>query len=538
MSSTIFFFLFIPLLALILLAVNLIFAPHNPYMEKNSAFECGFSSFLGQNRTQFSISFFIFALLFLLFDLEILLVYPYLVSAYTNGLYGLIVMLMFLLALTLGFAFELGKKALFIDSRQMSNVATNATNNSPINNSSTTSSTCSTKSLVKQADISQNVGLLYITNDSVSYDIISDKFKSFSVTSTIQVGVPMVNKKFFSNTSYCMAGESSNDNTSSDLPDLVNSRAIGKWDSSTVPDTVSQRENDTFDHNRYIKDQAENAKIRHDNREGFHKQCIDVSDFVTSKSGKLHSDLESKDIREMAKDINKAEQKEEAQKLYDAYHDEIITVYSVVKEDINCDRHLELRYLVVKEDNKAVNDDTNIEQEKKFITKYKKFINKFREFYSSVSYLSNFPFCLFMVKRFIRNYNFSRSRYHYTEPYLIKKSKWDNSIVIYMPASYITKYGNLMEILKSRVNKAWHYEGAFIVINKNKNYIFKAYGWNRFNYRFELFSTIDLINLIFETTKSVNKSPNQVDIFIHLRPAKFLGFRLPKKKRVSKKKRV
>ena len=123
MSSTIFFFLFIPLLAFILLSVNLIFAPHNPYMEKNSAFECGFSSFLGQNRTQFSISFFVFALLFLLFDLEILLVYPYLVSAYTNGVYGLVIMLMFLLALTLGFAFELGKKALSIDSRQMSNVA-------------------------------------------------------------------------------------------------------------------------------------------------------------------------------------------------------------------------------------------------------------------------------------------------------------------------------------------------------------------------------------------------------------------------------
>ena len=124
MSSTIFFFLFIPLLAFILLAVNLILAPHNPYMEKNSAFECGFSSFLGQNRTQFSISFFIFALLFLLFDLEILLVYPYLVSAYANGVYGLVIMLMFLLALTLGFAFELGKKALSIDSRQTSSLAT------------------------------------------------------------------------------------------------------------------------------------------------------------------------------------------------------------------------------------------------------------------------------------------------------------------------------------------------------------------------------------------------------------------------------
>src|SRR5271168_3235113 len=119
MTSTTFFFIFIPLLAIILLAVNLIFAPHNPYQEKDSAFECGFHSFLGQNRTQFSISFFIFALLFLLFDLEILLVYPYVVSAHTNGIYGLVIMLVFFLALTLGFAFELGKNALKIDSRQM-----------------------------------------------------------------------------------------------------------------------------------------------------------------------------------------------------------------------------------------------------------------------------------------------------------------------------------------------------------------------------------------------------------------------------------
>ena len=120
MSTTMFFFFFIPFLALVLLAINLIFAPHNPYQEKNSAFECGFHSFLGQNRTQFSISFFVFALLFLLFDLEILLVYPYIVSAYTNDIYGLVIMLLFFLLLTLGFAFELGKNALKIDSRQVS----------------------------------------------------------------------------------------------------------------------------------------------------------------------------------------------------------------------------------------------------------------------------------------------------------------------------------------------------------------------------------------------------------------------------------
>jgi NADH-ubiquinone oxidoreductase chain 3 len=119
MSTTTFFLIFIPILAFLLLLINIIFSPHNSYQEKDSAFECGFHSFLGQNRTQFSISFFIFALLFLLFDLEILLIYPYVVSAYFNGLYGLIIMLIFFIILTLGFAFELGKNALKIESKQI-----------------------------------------------------------------------------------------------------------------------------------------------------------------------------------------------------------------------------------------------------------------------------------------------------------------------------------------------------------------------------------------------------------------------------------
>jgi NADH-ubiquinone oxidoreductase chain 3 len=118
MNSTIIFFIFIPLLAFIFLIINLLLAPHNSYKEKDSVFECGFHSFLGQNRTQFSISFFIFALLFLLFDLEILLIYPYIVSAYTNDIYGLLIMIIFFLILTLGFTFELGKKALNIDTIQ------------------------------------------------------------------------------------------------------------------------------------------------------------------------------------------------------------------------------------------------------------------------------------------------------------------------------------------------------------------------------------------------------------------------------------
>jgi NADH-ubiquinone oxidoreductase chain 3 len=121
MTTTTFFFFLIPILVIILLLVNLLLSPHNPYQEKDSAFECGFHSFLGQNRTQFSISFFIFALLFLLFDLEILLVYPYIISAYSNGIYGLVIMLFFFIVLTLGFVFELGKNALKIESRQTYN---------------------------------------------------------------------------------------------------------------------------------------------------------------------------------------------------------------------------------------------------------------------------------------------------------------------------------------------------------------------------------------------------------------------------------
>ena len=118
MTSIIFFFIFVPILSIILLSVNFIFAPHKPYKEKKTPFECGYHSFLSQNRTQFTISFFIFALLFLIFDLEIVLIYPYSVSSYANNIYGLIVMIIFTLLLTVGFIFELGKNALKIESKQ------------------------------------------------------------------------------------------------------------------------------------------------------------------------------------------------------------------------------------------------------------------------------------------------------------------------------------------------------------------------------------------------------------------------------------
>ena len=118
MNSFIIYIIFVIFIAVLLLTLNFLLSSHNPYMEKKTAFECGFHSFLGQNRTQFTISFFIFALLFLLFDLEILLIYPYTVSAYNNSAYGLLIMLIFFLLLTGGLVFELGKKALNISSKQ------------------------------------------------------------------------------------------------------------------------------------------------------------------------------------------------------------------------------------------------------------------------------------------------------------------------------------------------------------------------------------------------------------------------------------
>jgi NADH-ubiquinone oxidoreductase chain 3 len=121
MNSITFLFIFVSILTLVFLLLNFILAPHNPYQEKYSIFECGFHSFLGQNRTQFGVKFFIFALVYLLLDLEILVIYPFGLSGYENGTYGLIVVLLFTAIITAGFVFELGKNALKIESRQSNN---------------------------------------------------------------------------------------------------------------------------------------------------------------------------------------------------------------------------------------------------------------------------------------------------------------------------------------------------------------------------------------------------------------------------------
>jgi NADH-ubiquinone oxidoreductase chain 3 len=111
------FIIFVSIIALLFLFINLVFAPHNPYQEKDSMFECGFHSFQ-QSRSPFNIAFFIYALVYLLLDLEILLTFPFAVSEYVNNVYGLIITLGFIIIITIGFVFELGKGALKIPSKQ------------------------------------------------------------------------------------------------------------------------------------------------------------------------------------------------------------------------------------------------------------------------------------------------------------------------------------------------------------------------------------------------------------------------------------
>lgn len=118
MNAMTIFMLFVTAIAILFLFLNVGFAPHLPYFEKISSFECGFHSFLGQNRAEFDISFYIFGLAFLLFDLEITLLYPFFNSQYRNSLLGLIFEMLFGYVITFGFVFEIGKGGLKIASKQ------------------------------------------------------------------------------------------------------------------------------------------------------------------------------------------------------------------------------------------------------------------------------------------------------------------------------------------------------------------------------------------------------------------------------------
>jgi NADH:ubiquinone oxidoreductase subunit 3 (subunit A) len=113
MTSLHLLFIFVPVLTGILLMLNVLLAVHKPDTEKVSAYECGFSPVYGQTRAPFSIQYYLVGILFLLFDLEILLLYPLATSLYQVGSYGFVIAVAFFLVLTLGFMFEWGKGALY-----------------------------------------------------------------------------------------------------------------------------------------------------------------------------------------------------------------------------------------------------------------------------------------------------------------------------------------------------------------------------------------------------------------------------------------
>ena len=114
MNNFVMLLIIVPVLALVLLLLNVILAVHKPDAEKVSSYECGFISIYGQTRANFQIHFFLVALLFLIFDLEILLSFPIAVCLYTVGTYGFTIFILFFLVLTIGFVFEIGSGAISI----------------------------------------------------------------------------------------------------------------------------------------------------------------------------------------------------------------------------------------------------------------------------------------------------------------------------------------------------------------------------------------------------------------------------------------
>ena len=109
---TIIIFLAIALiLSLGFLILNVAFSPKNPDPEKLSAYECGFEPF-NDSRMEFDIRFYLVAILFIIFDLEIAFLFPWAITLGNIGLFGFFSMMLFLFILTIGFIYELKKGAL------------------------------------------------------------------------------------------------------------------------------------------------------------------------------------------------------------------------------------------------------------------------------------------------------------------------------------------------------------------------------------------------------------------------------------------
>ena len=86
-------------------------ARQKPYAEKLSAYECGFDAF-GDARRRFDVRFYLVAILFIIFDVEVAFLFPWAVSLAHIGLVGFFSMLGFLGVLTVGFIYEWNKGAL------------------------------------------------------------------------------------------------------------------------------------------------------------------------------------------------------------------------------------------------------------------------------------------------------------------------------------------------------------------------------------------------------------------------------------------
>jgi len=111
MNLPILFILFVISLVLVLLVINQLVSVNHPNTEKLSPYECGFSP-LGDARQKFSVQFYLVGILFLIFDTEVLLLFPFGVSLYHTSFYGFWLAIIFLVVLTIGFVYELGRGAL------------------------------------------------------------------------------------------------------------------------------------------------------------------------------------------------------------------------------------------------------------------------------------------------------------------------------------------------------------------------------------------------------------------------------------------
>jgi NADH-quinone oxidoreductase subunit A len=108
----IFYFLVLSLvLSLVIMVFSLLLTKSLPDLEKNSSYECGFEPF-EDARNQFDVRFYIIAILFIIFDVEVLYLFPWVICLKEIGLFGFWVMFIFLMVLAVGFIYEFFRGAL------------------------------------------------------------------------------------------------------------------------------------------------------------------------------------------------------------------------------------------------------------------------------------------------------------------------------------------------------------------------------------------------------------------------------------------